>query len=53
MAKNYLVESPEGINEELGFPGDISQGASAGNVINCRCTEGYHVKEPNAINQIA
>ena len=27
--------------EALGFPGDTSLGASAGNVINCRCTETY------------
>lgn len=29
--------------ERLMFPGDISFGASAGNVIQCRCTEVYHV----------
>lgn len=29
--------------EALMFPGDDSLGASAGNTIQCRCTEGYHV----------
>jgi HK97 family phage portal protein len=29
--------------EQLMFPGDSSLGASAGNTIQCRCTEGYHV----------
>lgn len=29
--------------EKLMFPGDISLGASGGNVIQCRCVEGYHV----------
>lgn len=32
--------------EELMFPGDISRGASAGNVINCRCTMVEFIKEP-------
>lgn len=29
--------------EQLMFPGDVSMGASAGNVVNCRCTEIYEV----------
>ena len=29
--------------EELMFPGDTSRGASAGNVINCRCTPVYSI----------
>lgn len=29
--------------DELMFPSDGSKGASAGNVINCRCVEAYHV----------
>ncbi len=31
--------------EQLLYPGDISNGASAGNVINCRCTETYEVDQ--------
>jgi hypothetical protein len=27
--------------EQLMFPGDTSHGASGGNIINCRCTEGF------------
>jgi len=27
--------------EKMMYPGDVSLGASAGNIINCRCTEGY------------
>jgi len=38
MDEAYVVSG-----EELTYPGDITHGASAGNVINCRCTEGYHV----------
>jgi hypothetical protein len=29
--------------EQLMFPGDTSLGASAGNIVNCRCTETYEV----------
>ena len=29
--------------QQLMFPGDTSLGATAANVIQCRCTEGYHV----------
>ena len=42
------VESPIKMNdpfivssEELMYPGDDSMGASAGNIINCRCVLGY------------
>lgn len=30
--------------EKMAFPGDRSHGASAGNLINCRCTFGYRAK---------
>jgi len=30
--------------ENLMFPGDSSMGASPGNIIQCRCTEGYNVE---------
>jgi HK97 family phage portal protein len=33
------------MGQKLMFPGDTSMGASASNVIQCRCTEGYHVIE--------
>ncbi len=36
MGQPYVVSG-----EELQFPGDGQSGASAGNVINCRCVEGY------------
>ena len=29
--------------ESLAFPGDTSNGASAKNIINCRCTQTYRV----------
>ena len=32
-------------DEKLMYPGDISLGASAGNVINCRCTMVTFIKE--------
>ncbi len=41
----YEVDNASGQSENLMFPGDISLGASASNVINCRCTEGYVVKQ--------
>jgi len=30
--------------QQMMFPGDSSKGASAGNTVNCRCTEGYRVR---------
>lgn len=36
MSEPYTVAG-----EKMMFPGDVSLGASAGNVIQCRCTEGY------------
>jgi hypothetical protein len=32
--------------EQLNRPGDTSLGASAGNVINCRCSADYFVANP-------
>ena len=39
MNDPYTVEG-----EELMFPGDTSKGASAGNVVNCRCTETFQAR---------
>lgn len=38
MDEPYVVS-----HERLMYPGDSSLGASPGNTIQCRCTEGYHV----------
>jgi HK97 family phage portal protein len=35
----FKVTSPDGVEEELQFPGDDSLGASAGNIINCQCVQ--------------
>lgn len=37
----FKVENGKGVTENLMFPADVSLGASADNVINCRCSEGY------------
>lgn len=35
--------------QNLLFPGDTSQGAGPGNVVNCRCTETYEVVRPSGV----
>ena len=38
------IDEPYDVSgEKLMFPGDVSLGASAGNTIQCRCTEGYRL----------
>lgn len=40
------IDDPYDVSgEEMYFPMDTSQGASAGNIINCRCVESYYIVE--------
>ena len=44
----FIVKNGKGKEEKLMFPGDSSMGASADNVINCRCTVLYKKAELTA-----
>ena len=39
-------------NQKLMFPGDTSRGATADNIVNCRCTEIYDTVTPDGIQEI-
>lgn len=44
--QNIPIDNPYKVSgEKMMFPGDTSMGASAGNTINCRCSETFEVDE--------